>query len=145
MQSDYRLIYISKAKEDLTYSELSKILVSARNFNSRFFITGLLIYRDDFFVQVLEGQEFHLKTLIGKIIADSRHSHLRIITEGPIEKRQFATWSMAFLDADLSPGTSDFIQKICSDQMLVTTPSDLEFEANFSEISQKLQEIEQRI
>ena len=131
----FQLVYISEAVEDLSYSDLENILKTARLKNLALNITGILIHREGFFIQLLEGPKDHVKEVMSKIIKDRRHKNLRIIHEwDQVQNRFFTDWSMSFLDGDLATHENSFIQKIFSDAMLVHFPDHKEFNTFFNEI-----------
>lgn len=92
----YHLIYVSNAKQNFTDSDLTDLLIKARKNNSNLNITGMLIYRNGNFIQVLEGDEDAVKKLYAMIQADKRHHGTIIMSEGQIPERQFARWAMDF-------------------------------------------------
>jgi hypothetical protein len=59
-------------------------------------LTGLLLHKDDRFVQVLEGREQVVRQLFATIQQDARHQAINILFEGDIAQREFADWSMGF-------------------------------------------------
>lgn len=54
--STISLAYVSSAIHPMTNDALRDLLSSARKKNKGFDITGMLLYRDSFFIQVLEGE-----------------------------------------------------------------------------------------
>jgi len=123
----FQLVYVSEACPDLSYTDLENILFSARQRNSNLSVTGMLIYRDGFFIQFLEGSQKNVKEVIGRIIQDRRHTKLRIVGEWHSLKRYFEKWSMSFVDGDLLEDIHPFLQQILSDVMLVTLPDQNQF------------------
>jgi len=123
---------VSEACPDISYTDLENILFSARKRNAEKEITGLLIFRDGFFIQILEGQQSQIKELVGRIIQDRRHKKLHVIGEWNTNKRFFEKWSMSFVDGDLIENIHPFVQKILSDTMLVNLPNQNDFQ-NFYE------------
>lgn len=92
------LIYVSTAVHLLSYDELQDILeVSQRN-NETGPVTGLLLYKDGNFMQVLEGPEEAVMNIFGKIQKDTRHKDITLLSITPIAEREFADWRMAFLN-----------------------------------------------
>lgn len=79
---------------------LESILSEARTGNAENDITGMLMYADGIFVQVLEGEQFIIRRLIEKIEQDARHNGLDILLQEPIEERSFSNWEMAYLPLD---------------------------------------------
>ena len=61
-------------------------------------VTGLLIYCDGVFVQVLEGEKPAVEKLFSTISDDNRHDTVDIIAHGEIEERIFPSWEMAYLE-----------------------------------------------
>ena len=100
------LTYVSSATTILTPDELLALLQTARDNNGRLGLTGMLLYKDGNFMQVLEGEEAPLRDLHKKIAKDSRHSGLIKLLDHPIETRQFPSWSMAFTNLDDAPASS---------------------------------------
>lgn len=92
----YFVIYTSYAKQNLLESELKALLIQARENNKLKLITGLLLYFDSKFIQLIEGEENEIKNLYEVIAKDERHKDVFKLKEGPIESRFFEDWSMAF-------------------------------------------------
>jgi hypothetical protein len=90
------LVYISKAAHPFKDKDLEILLAKAREANQKLKITGMLIYREDEFLQVLEGEKESVKMLYGKIQKDARHNNVKILLEENIYARKFDQWSMAF-------------------------------------------------
>jgi hypothetical protein len=56
----------------------------------------MLLYGNDTFLQVLEGEEAVLDTVVDKIEKDPRHSKIHFLYRKPLENRQYSDWSMGF-------------------------------------------------
>lgn len=109
-----QLIYSSAAVKPLSEVELSRILLAARRNNSALGISGMLVYHDGSFLQVLEGEEKGVETLFERIGKDARHCRVMTLLRRSIDAPQFKDWSMGFLDikgiAGALPGYSDFLR-----------------------------------
>lgn len=108
------LTYVSSATAFLSPNELLALLHTARANNTALGLTGMLLYKDGNFMQVLEGDEATLRNLYRKIAYDTRHSGLIKLLDHPIQARQFPSWSMAFTNLDDAtpdsvPGYSEFL------------------------------------
>ncbi len=107
------LIYSSAATQQFDRDALVHLLDRARKTNSELNISGMLLYIDGSFLQVLEGAPDQVEALFDRISGDPRHSTVvRIISE-PIAKRTFSDWSMGFAEVsadDLNEvdGLNDF-------------------------------------
>jgi hypothetical protein len=89
-------IYASSSVINFDKDALNKLLHSARRNNAGLNITGMLLYQNDSFFQVLEGETETVEPLFDKISLDSRHNKIIKIIKEPIEKRSFAEWTMGY-------------------------------------------------
>ncbi len=96
----YRIIYLSSGLNDLTSSDVKEILVKAKDNNRAKNITGVLLYLDKNFIQVLEGEKEDIIKLYQKISLDHRHKNVIKVIEGNIASRQFDKWDMGFIEID---------------------------------------------
>ena len=110
------LIYTSTAITACDLPELKEILDRARVRNAERAVTGMLLYTEGSFFQVLEGDETVLNALFARIATDPRHKRVIKIIDEPIAQRDFGDWSMGFAAASAAElseieGLSDFFQK----------------------------------
>jgi len=94
-------------------SGLESLLEECRRKNGEAGISGILLYRDGSFFQVLEGERGVVQALYNKISMDKRHSKTTKIVFEPIPERAFAAWTMGFpriRDTEFGeiPGLNDF-------------------------------------
>ena len=101
------LIYHSRAISGLTQSELSKILATSRRNNLINGVTGFLIYRDNYFLQLLEGTEEAVATTMDRVKKDSRHFAVTVIGEYQSVDRMVPAWSMALVDPAKMKNTAE--------------------------------------
>jgi hypothetical protein len=99
----YRLIYSSEATGDMPRPELEKMLAQSRARNRMRDVTGVLVFVDGVFLQILEGTRENVAELMEKIGHDPRHRGVKVFHEEDIEKRTFGSWRMAFV----SPSAED--------------------------------------
>lgn len=92
----HRLIYVSAARESLDPAEIDGLLAISRRNNDRDAITGLLIYHDMTFIQLLEGPPEAIARCFGRITGDPRHGEVSRLIDGPTETRSFPEWQMGF-------------------------------------------------
>ncbi|MCD2497556.1 BLUF domain-containing protein [Microbacterium nymphoidis] len=90
------LVYASTASQPFRETALAQLLVEFRRFNTENHITGMLLFRDGRFIQVLEGAPSVIESLLERIGRDSRHHDVRILVSEPITERKFADWSMGY-------------------------------------------------
>ena len=96
----HHIIYQSTALRSMSDADLQEILVQARSFNAAHDITGVLLYHNDQFVQVLEGDEAAISPLYERIRVDARHTSVVKLADAPLATRNFGDWSMAFRPVD---------------------------------------------
>ncbi|MEO7961174.1 MAG: BLUF domain-containing protein [Ginsengibacter sp.] len=96
MHMIYELVYYSSANKDVTQEDIEAILHTAREFNSAKDVTGCLLYFNNEFIQLLEGDEKIVRSLFSSIMKDSRHSEVILLAQGGKADRTFNNWSMAF-------------------------------------------------
>jgi hypothetical protein len=92
----FTLIYVSVATTDMTADDLLALLEQSRTFNKENGLTGLLLYKERFFIQVLEGEESIIDSLFERIKVDTRHFNVLLILKKPIIARNFEEWAMGF-------------------------------------------------
>ena len=89
-------IYSSTATPQFRDDGLDVLLAQARTANADADITGMLLYVDRGFFQVLEGHPLRIEPLFQKIGADSRHDRVTQIIYEPIRRRTFGQWTMGY-------------------------------------------------
>lgn len=90
------LTYMSFAAQEMSDAALQNIVSVSRDKNEKLDVTGMLLYLDKTFLQVLEGESEIIEALIRKIARDSRHHQITLIRKGRIEERMFSDWTMGF-------------------------------------------------
>lgn len=110
----YRIVYVSAAVNPFSKSALLELLTKASEKNQRLGVTGLLLYKDGDFIQMLEGERTVVEELFKKIGDDRRHARVIVLIEGETDERLFKDWSMGFRDlsdpeVQATPGFSQFM------------------------------------
>lgn len=91
-----QILYISVATDPMSSEELVRLLQQCRESNASRGVTGMLLYGNATFLQVLEGDEEVIEDLLEKIRRDPRHRDLQVLYRKKIEQRQYSDWSMGF-------------------------------------------------
>jgi hypothetical protein len=112
----YQVVYVSSASSPLTRPELDDILTTSRRKNAALGVSGALLYAGGNWMQVLEGEQSAVESLLTSIRRDPRHHGLLVLIRAYQETRQFREWSMAFGDLDLvgdddAGDYSDFLRR----------------------------------
>ena len=124
----YSLIYVSRAAYPMSGDDLKAILQKSHTNNRTRNVTGMLLYRDERFMQVLEGNESDVMALYRTIAADKRHRGVYIVYQRPVKERTFHEWEMGFHDmegitADDLPGYTDFLSQPLDTESLYDDPT----------------------
>ncbi len=94
----FALVYTSTATHPMSSDELRILLDQCRRHNAETGITGMLLYRDERFMQLLEGEEETVRAIVDRIEADPRHTDVATLWSAWNDQRTFADWSMGFRD-----------------------------------------------
>ena len=92
------LIYASVESEPFTAAALADLLQRSREKNARAGLTGVLVFSEGNFFQVLEGEPAQVGALFDVIRNDPRHGQLVEIIREPVARRAFDGWSMGYLE-----------------------------------------------
>lgn len=95
----FQIVYVSAATKPFTSDELVALLDRSRANNARVAVTGMLLYHDGNFMQVLEGREADVLQVYERISRDPRHKRCLILTRQAVAERTFGDWSMGFRDS----------------------------------------------
>lgn len=91
-----QIIYISETPTPLSLPEVEAILEVSRKNNRHDGISGMLLYADNVFIQVIEGEESLVTALYQKVSKDPRHTAVTLVSDQAIKQRSFRNWSMGF-------------------------------------------------
>ncbi|WP_462266005.1 BLUF domain-containing protein [Mucilaginibacter sp.] len=94
------IVYLSTATHLMNQSELLSLLNTSRRNNQQNGLTGMLLYSEGTFIQLLEGDSERVSRTYESILSDERHKNIIKLTEGENKERQFPDWSMGFKAAD---------------------------------------------
>ena len=91
-----QIIYISSAMKKMNDDDLLDILKTSRENNKKNDISGMLLYDNGSFIQVLEGEDSLVDNTFINIQNDERHSNVLVMQNRNVDFREFADWSMGF-------------------------------------------------
>lgn len=91
-----RLLYASRAAEDVGNEAVAAILNVSRQHNQAAGVTGVLCFCSNarVFLQVLEGGRQPVSTIYNRIVNDVRHQDVVLLSYEEIAERSFSGWSM---------------------------------------------------
>lgn len=112
-----QLIYLSRANSEFSQSDIDDLVDKANLKNKALGISGILIYRDGYFVQFIEGPIDNISQLYSSIQSDPRHEIFSLIyqREGNFPKF-FEDWQMKhisekFMGIENTKAIKEFIDK----------------------------------
>ncbi len=92
----YHLVYTSHATKEFAEHDLIELLKECRVSNKENGITGMLLYLEGKFIQVLEGEKIAVDSIYAKIKGDRRHTKVTTVIQGNSPERIFKGWTMGF-------------------------------------------------
>jgi serine/threonine protein kinase len=92
----HQVIYESIPTMETTIEELLNILKKSQYKNIRLDISGLLVFRNGKFLQLLEGEKKEVDQLFAMIQLDPRHKNVKVIMESDSHYRCMPSWVMGF-------------------------------------------------
>ena len=120
-------VYVSSATELMSREQLFEILRLSQANNGKVGVTGMLLYKDGNFLQVLEGPEAATQSVLNRVETDPRHRGIIVLAKRKIKRRHFGKWSMAFanveeIPAELNQAFSPFLQNSLLDDSFKREP-----------------------
>jgi hypothetical protein len=91
-----QISYVSEASAPMSADQLLALLAQCRANNVSRELTGMLLYGNGTFLQVLEGDDEVVDRLVDTIAADTRHGRMQRLGRKTIAHRQYADWTMGF-------------------------------------------------
>jgi hypothetical protein len=92
------IIYASASRQPFSAALLTDLLTKARATNRSLDVSGLLLYHQRSFLQVLEGEDSVVNALYTRITNDPRHHRCMVVKRTTVVQRSFADWSMGFVE-----------------------------------------------
>ncbi|MBT0606697.1 BLUF domain-containing protein [Aequorivita echinoideorum] len=90
------ICYISNSVKLFPDEEIQALFDQTISNNNYYGITGILIYQEGTFIQVIEGENAIIDALFYKIERDERHNQITVILRHPIDERIFSNYKLGF-------------------------------------------------
>lgn len=94
------LSYLSESVSDMSFLGLMRLLESARAFNLKHGVTGILFYDNQQFGQIIEGERANIMKVWKRIQEDKRHHRIELLEIREIAERSFPDWLLRFYGGD---------------------------------------------
>jgi hypothetical protein len=108
------IVYVSTAVTLLDDNQLLDILTASRKNNAERGVTGVLLYSEGTFIQVLEGSDDDVDYILAQIEKDLRHKNMITLIDELISHKNFSDWFMGFSTpgADKFKGILGYLQSV---------------------------------
>ena len=90
-----QLLYASNTSRNVSDTVLGDILAASRRNNAAAGVTGMLLYVEGGFMQILEGEDAAVTAVYDRIAQDKRHWNTQLLLDRQAP-RAFGDWSMGF-------------------------------------------------
>lgn len=97
------LVYVSRETFPMCREDLTDILDDSRRMTAKHHLTGMLLYQDGSFMQVIEGDRYAVCDYYEALRQEPWHKNIDLIILEPVEKRAFSEWSMGFAHDEIEP------------------------------------------
>ena len=94
------LSYLSEAVSDMSFLGLMRMLEGARAFNLKNGVTGILLYDNQQFGQIIEGERANVMKVWKRIQDDKRHHRVKLLEIREISERSFPDWLLRFFGGE---------------------------------------------
>lgn len=91
-----QVVYLSSESSNMGDTELHNLRDEALSNNARHGVTGLLLYVNKVFMQIIEGPHAEIGQLFGNIQCDERNQAVVEMFDRSVDDRAFTGWSMGF-------------------------------------------------
>ena len=118
-----QIIYASSATPPMNAEQLKVLLAVSKRNNEAVGVTGLLLYKDGNFLQLLEGPKGSVTQVFDRVRQDPRHERIIVLLQESSSAREFAGWTMGFHNLDCEDGST--IPGFVELDSLSLNPSDL--------------------
>ncbi|TDK24422.1 BLUF domain-containing protein [Luteimonas aestuarii] len=103
-----RLLYRSRQAYEFGTDDLLRLLLAARRYNGAQGVTGLLLFREGLFMQLLEGARTDVEMLYARIAQDPRHREVEMLQIADGVERMMPGWQMGYAQAPQIDGKDVF-------------------------------------
>lgn len=127
----YQIIFAGLALTPFTQADLDQLLMRSRAKNHLLKISGLMLYKDSCFVQVLEGPDKLVQDLWSTIEMDFRLQSTACLSSKAIVEREFGERPMGFVNIpalnkeqrpDLAEFLAEFLAEVMTPEALAKKP-----------------------
>ena len=93
-------MYVSKARRAMGDEDLQRIVETSRRHNVPARVSGMLLFGNKRFLQLLEGPGPAVERTYRRVLSDTRHCDAMLVYDGTGEPLRISEWPMAFARAE---------------------------------------------
>jgi hypothetical protein len=100
------IIFFSTAVAPMSEQDLTALGAECAENDRNVGITGMLLHKGGDFLQIIEGSRAVIGDMYARILADPRHTNIRLISDREVPHREFDGEAVGFTNLDkLPPGS----------------------------------------
>lgn len=88
------VLYLSKAQVSFNDEAVQNLYQKSYKNNLVFKLSGFLCFKDELFLQYIEGEEQHINALLTRIKEDKRHKIIVCLEDSHLQHQRFSKWNM---------------------------------------------------
>jgi len=100
------IVYVSSATRPMGVPELEALLAEARTLNLENAVTGILLYKNGYFMQCFEGREEDVHDTYARIRASRQHTNIVELMNEQVDARSFPDWQMGYAQPERTEWTA---------------------------------------
>lgn len=104
----YAIVYVSTASPNLEESEVGEVLSGSKSWNNQHDVTGLLLFSEGNFFQIIEGEKNVIFQLFENIKKDKRHRNIMQIFGKEIHKEAYDGYDSDFVSEEANYDSEKF-------------------------------------
>lgn len=112
-------VYLSKASEGTDTAAIKSIVEKSKENNLNSGISGILFYKDGYYMQYLEGSREAVDSLMTAIKSDTRNTEVKEVLSG-VSRNKLFSGSMEFIDLENISGQESALHGVKAEEISLT-------------------------
>lgn len=109
-------VYVSKASAGTDAASIESIIGKSKENNQKAGLTGILFFKDGYYMQYLEGSREGIDALMGAIKSDPRNSEVNEVLSG-VSRDKLFSGSMEFINLDEISGQESALHGVKAEEI----------------------------
>lgn len=125
----FQLTYSSKAKKNITATDIDNILSMSTKNNRNLKISGCLLFYNYNFYQIIEGDKKDILALFKKIKQNILHHDVTLIATSHTQKRLYKDWGMLYYSINKKLRSKKEVEQLKNNLLLLESLTETSTEA----------------